>query len=279
MHHAGAEDFHPAGLLAGRAAGAAADLTLHVHLGGRLGERKERRAEAHLRGRREDTPSECRQRRLEVDECDAFIDCEAFNLLEHRRVRRVERISAVAASRDDDANRRRVALEGADLHGRGVRAQQDVAAQVKAVLRVERRMVFGKVQCVEVVALRLGFRSDYAREAQLAEDVADLVHHLRDEVQPAAPLAPARHGEVDVGQTRRAALELTLARFDGAFELPLQGIRGSADFPACVGVQRGESFENIGESTSLAAQELGFELLETAFVRVRDLFETLPQRF
>src|SRR2546425_5643264 len=140
-------------------------------------------------------------------------------------------------------------------------------------------MVLGEVQRVEVVALRLRFRTDDAREAKLLEDVADLVHDLRDDVQPAAPLAPARHGEIDIGETRRAALELTLTRFDSALELPLQGIRGAADFPACVGVEGGESFENIGEGAGLAAQELGFELLETAFVRVRDLFETLPQRF
>jgi hypothetical protein len=160
-----------------------------------------------------------------------------------------------------------------------VRAQQDVAAQIETVLRVERGMVLGEVQRVEVVALRLGFRSDDAREAELFEDVADLIHDLGDDVDAAAPLAPARHGEIDRGETRHAALELALARCDGALEFPLQGVRGAANLSSYVGIETGEGLENIGEGTGLAAQQLGFELLEAAFVRVRDLFETLPQRF
>jgi len=62
-------------------------------------------------------------------------------------------------------------------------------------------------------------------------------------------------------------------------ELSFEGIRCSPDFPSFLGIERGETFENIGEGTSLAAQELGLELLEASFVCVRDLFETLPQRF
>ena len=62
-------------------------------------------------------------------------------------------------------------------------------------------------------------------------------------------------------------------------EISFEGIRRSPDFPASLGIERGETFEDIGEGTGLAAQELGLELLETAFVGVRDLFEEFPQRF
>jgi len=46
-----------------------------------------------------------------------------------------------------------------------------------------------------------------------------------------------------------------------------------------LGIERGEGLQEFSELTSLAAQELGLELLEPAFVRLRDLFQTLPQRF
>jgi hypothetical protein len=98
-------------------------------------------------------------------------------------------------------------------------------------------------------------------------------------VEPAAPLPPAGHGEIEIRETRRAALELTLASFDRALEVPLQGVRGTANLSSCVRIETGEGFENIGKRTSLAAQELGLELLEPALVCVRDLFETFPQRF
>ena len=159
-----------------------------------------------------------------------------------------------------------------------MRAQQHVATQVEAVLRVERRVVFGKVQCVEIVALGLGFRAHHAREAELFEDLADLVHDLRDDVHPAPPLTAAGHREIDGGERCGSALELELTLCDRVLELSFEGIRCSADFPSFLGVERGETFENFGEGTSLAAQELDLELLEPAFVRVRDLFETLPQR-
>ena len=80
MHHAAAEDLHPAGALAGGAAAAAAELAAHVHLGRRLGEREERGPEAHLGGRREELPREVRQRRLEVHEGDALVHGEPLDL-------------------------------------------------------------------------------------------------------------------------------------------------------------------------------------------------------
>src|SRR5206468_2819272 len=108
-----AEDFHPAGLFTGRAARPAADLALHVHLGRRLREREVGGPEPHLGGGREDAPRKRGERRLEIDERDPFVYGEPLDLLEHGRVRRVERIAAVAASRNDDPNWWWMALERA----------------------------------------------------------------------------------------------------------------------------------------------------------------------
>jgi hypothetical protein len=100
-----------------------------------------------------------------------------------------------------------------------VRAQQDVPAQIEAVLRIERRMIFGEVQRVEVVVLGLGFGADDAREAELFEDVADLVYDLGDDVDAAAPLGPAGQREIDARERGGAALEFALTLFDSVLEL------------------------------------------------------------
>jgi hypothetical protein len=98
-------------------------------------------------------------------------------------------------------------------------------------------------------------------------------------VAAARPLAPARQREIDAGERCRGLFEALLALCDRAFELTLEGIRGRPDLFACIGVESGKGFQDFSEGTSLAAQELDLELLEPAFVGVRDLFETLPQRF
>jgi hypothetical protein len=73
-------------------------------------------------------------------------------------------------------------------------------------------------------------------------------------------------------------LQLELARFDGALELPLQGVGGAADpLPFLRGKAR-ESLQDFGEGPGLAAEELSLELLKPPFVRVRDVVQTLPQR-
>ena len=51
-------------------------------------------------------------------------DHETFNLLEHRRVRQVEIVAPVHLAGHDDPHRGLVALHVADLHRRGVGAQQ-----------------------------------------------------------------------------------------------------------------------------------------------------------
>jgi len=80
-------------------------------------------------------------------------------------------------------------------------------------------MVFGEVQRVEVVVLGLGFGADDAREAELFEDVADLVYDLGDDVDATAPLGPAGQREIDVGERGGAALEFALTLFDRVLEL------------------------------------------------------------
>ena len=105
MHHAAAGDLQPAGVLADAATRAAAQHAGHVDFGRRLGEREVRRPQAHLQVALEERFEEAVQHGLHVREADALADHQAFDLVEHRRVRDVV-IVAIHAARRDHRERR-----------------------------------------------------------------------------------------------------------------------------------------------------------------------------
>ena len=74
MHHAAAEDFHPAGLGAGAAAGAFAEDARHVDFGRRLGEGEETRTHTDLRVVAEDAPDEVLDRRAQMSDVNPLVD-------------------------------------------------------------------------------------------------------------------------------------------------------------------------------------------------------------
>src|SRR5882762_7573648 len=123
MHHAAAENFQPI------LAFAEPDFTLvasalDVDFERGFRERKERRPEPHVDViDLEERLAELVQDPFEVAEMRTLVDDEAFDLVELRRMRRIG-IDAVGAARADHADRRFLRQHGADLHRRGVRAQQ-----------------------------------------------------------------------------------------------------------------------------------------------------------
>ncbi len=99
-----------------------------VDLDRRLGEREVRRAEAHLDViDLEERLAEFLQHPFEVAHVGRLVDDEAFDLVEHRRVRLVA-VAAVDAAGRDDADRRLLRQHRADLHRARVRAQQQPRA-------------------------------------------------------------------------------------------------------------------------------------------------------
>ena len=74
---------------------------------------------------------------------------------------------------------------GADLHGRGVRAQDAPALDEEGVLHVARGVVGRRVERVEVVPLGLDPRARAHLEAEAEEDLLDLAAHERERVQRA----------------------------------------------------------------------------------------------
>src|SRR5439155_1484127 len=78
-----------------------------VDLGRRFGEREEARPEPDARLGPEEPPEKVDEHALQVGKADPFLDHEALDLLEHRRVGRVEVIAPVDGARHDDAEWRR----------------------------------------------------------------------------------------------------------------------------------------------------------------------------
>ena len=91
------------------------------------------------------------QHRLHVGEADALVDHQALDLVKHRRVRHVM-IAAIHASRRDHAPMAACAFSmRADLHRRGVRAQQPPVGEIEGVVHRARRVIGGDVERLEIV--------------------------------------------------------------------------------------------------------------------------------
>ena len=172
----------------------------------------------HLRVRLEQLARERRERALQIGHRDALADDQPFDLLKHRRVRQVEIVAAVDLAGHDDAHRRLVALHVADLHRRGVRAQQrrrtaDGPAtspdEIERVLHVARRMLGRHVERFEVVVVVFDFGAFEHLIAQAREDRFDL---LADDGQRMAMADLRRRGRAARCRPRRPALSPRRAR-------------------------------------------------------------------
>ncbi len=234
VHHAAAENLQPVLALA-EADLVLAALALDVDFQRRLGERKERRAEAHVHiVHLEEGLAEFLQDPLQVAEVRGLVDHQALDLMEHRRVGLVA-IAAIGAARADDADRRLLAQHGAHLHRRGVGAQQQARAvgllrEIEGVVHVPGRMAFREVQLGEVVVVGLDVGTFRHREAHVGEDGGELVDHLGDRMHAAGLGRRLAHRQGDVdGLGVEAGIERgggkrVLARGDGGADAVLQAV-------------------------------------------------------
>src|SRR5574340_617927 len=171
VHHAAATDFQPAAVPA------------HVHLGRWLGEREERGAETHAQIiALKEALQEILHHALEVGEADLFIDPQALDLVEHRRMSGIG-IDAVDAPGRDDLQRRLVRLHVAHLHRRGVGTQHMLRIDVEGVVHRARRMVFRDVQRGEVVEVVLDLRAGRDGKTQRVEQLLDALQRARHRMQ------------------------------------------------------------------------------------------------
>nr|AOO54644.1 phenylalanyl-tRNA synthetase subunit alpha [uncultured bacterium] len=194
MHHAATADLQPAVLPA------------HIHLGGRLGEREERGTETHLHVfGLEIVLQEICDHTFEIGETHALADPQAFDLMEHRRVRRIG-VHAVNAPRRDDADVghavqmrifRHVRLHVANLDRRSVRAQHVLLVDVERVVHGTRRMVFRDIQRGEIVEIVFDLGTFRYGVTDGMEKAFNALQRARDRMQSAHADAAPRQRHVE----------------------------------------------------------------------------------
>ncbi len=215
MHHAAAEHFEPAGVLAHPAAASATDDARDVHLGRGFGKRKVRRAKAQFELLLEKLFQKISQNPLQVRKRHGFVHHQPLDLMEHGCVGYV-RVAAVYAPGGDDLQRRRVLLHVTHLHRRGVRAQQPMGVKIEGVVHRPRRMVRRNVERLEVVVVVLDFRAVGDVEAHAREQCFQAFERARDRMQSARTYTPPRQRDVNFFSCKlvrpRPHLELFAAR-------------------------------------------------------------------
>ncbi len=213
IDHAAAEDLDPAGVLAERAALAAADVARHVHLRRRLGEGEEGGAQADAGLLAEELLGEVEQRLLHVGEGDVLVDIQAFHLVEDAVGAGGDDLVAEDTARADDADGRLPFLHGAHLQRGSVRAQGDVGLLLdeEGVLHVAGGVLLREVERREDVPVVLDVGTIDGGEADLLEDAAHLVHHQGDGVAGTQGLGRGRTGDVDLALLDGSGLLQSLA--------------------------------------------------------------------
>ena len=175
---------------------AVAEHTGHVHLGRRLGEREIRRPQPHAQVLLEERLQELLQCRLEVGKADVLIDHEPLDLMEHGRVGHVV-IAAIHPPWHDHGQRQAPLAQLADLHGRGVRAQQSTVREIERVVHGAGRMVGRNIERLEImeVVLDLGARGHL--EPGVAKQGFDTQARPRDGMNGTARLAATGQRHVE----------------------------------------------------------------------------------
>ena len=152
---------------------------------------------------------------LQVGERDILVDVETLDLMEDAVGAGRDGFVAEHTARSDDADGRLVGLHHADLHARGVGAQQHIRCLVdiglladeEGVLHVAGGMVEREVQGREhmVVVLNLGTFGD--GEAEVREDLVDVAAHDGQRVTGTLHVGGG-HAHVEAGIVAMLALEL-----------------------------------------------------------------------
>jgi hypothetical protein len=84
-----------------------------------------------------------------------------------------------------------------DLHGRRVRAQQQIRRQVEGVVHVARRVVEREIQRLEVVVIVFDLGTEFDRKSHRNKDVFDLAQDKRNGMVGAGGGTNPRQGDVE----------------------------------------------------------------------------------
>ena len=159
MYHAAAEDLNPSLTLAHPAALAAALEAGNVYLCAWLREREVMRAELNLRVLAEKLTRELCKCALQICEGDMFVNYQSLNLMEIRRMCRIQLVSAEYASRSDHADRQLSLFHGVYLYAGSLRTQKDILCDIEGILLILGRVVCRNIECLKIIIILLNFRT------------------------------------------------------------------------------------------------------------------------
>ena len=176
VHHAGAEDFHPSITRADFDRFAFLVYFTSISALGSVNGKKCGRKRASTFVDFEEGFDEIDQATFEVAHMNAFFDHQAFDLVEHGRVRRIP-IVAIDAARRENADRRLLAGHGSDLNRRRMRAQHFRIAAFRRfheerVVGFAGRVTFREVQRGEIVPVIFNVRAFRDGKAHIAKIAA-----------------------------------------------------------------------------------------------------------
>src|SRR5882672_7840655 len=272
IDHARAEEFNPRGALAFRARSAAGGRTCSaakwagdVELDGRLGEREIAWPEARFHAGTKKLFYEIFDGAREIAKRNVGVHGEAFDLVKGEGMRGVRIVAAIDLAGNDDAHGRLLLFHGANLHGRGVRAEKKRRlrafrqVQIKGIHIVAHGMEFWNVQGFEIVVGCFDFGAFDDGEADGEKNVFNLLEDLADQVMRADRADDAGEGEVDFRRAPRRVLSFenlnsTLTLFNYLLDLLLVGIEEATNPPLLFGASRHQPIVLYsGEDAVLAA--------------------------
>src|SRR5579862_8436935 len=206
MHHAATQDFNPARMFADVAAAAAAYPAIDIHFGAWFSKREIGRPETHF--------DICTKHFLykkikclfKIRKRNMLVDIEAFGLVEETMSPGANGFISIYPPRTDDADRRLLAFHHSCLHAARMRAQQPVRIlrNIKCILHVTGRMIFGQVQGSKVVPVIFNFGSFCNGKTESSENVHDLVSDEADGVPAAKGQFVSRQAQRRVGKECRS---------------------------------------------------------------------------
>ena len=194
VNHTATHNLQPAGALTYVTALATAQVTRHIHLSTRLGEREVTRAHTNLRALAKQLLSKVQQRLFQVGKRYTLVDIQALNLVENTvRPIRDSLVSEHSAGADN-ADRGLLVLHSAHLDRAGVRSEQDIGVLLneEGVLHIPRRVLRREVQRREDVPVILHLRALSNSVTQPREDIDNLPANKRDGVARANTILTAR---------------------------------------------------------------------------------------
>src|SRR5262249_19218341 len=124
MHHPRTHDFNPARSFANPTAGLITKDARHIHLSARFNEGKETRPQPCLRLLAEELFVKTLKSSFQISERNPLVYEQSFDLMEHRRMCRIQRITPKHATRTNDSHRRLHLFHCSNLNWRSVGAQE-----------------------------------------------------------------------------------------------------------------------------------------------------------